>query len=64
MTPDELAQRRKALGFSQVKLAAALRVGLGTVSNWEQGRREIPAYLDLALETLERRKLEAVKSSA
>lgn len=54
MTPDDLRARRDALHLSQKQLAEALGVSKSTVSHWEQGAQGIPAYLDLALQTLER----------
>jgi DNA-binding transcriptional regulator YiaG len=55
MTPAELKQWRKQAGLSQAGLAALLGVVTMTVSRWELGRREIPSFLHLALEALERK---------
>jgi DNA-binding transcriptional regulator YiaG len=33
---------RADLGLSQPAMAAALHIGVGTLRNWEYGRREIP----------------------
>jgi len=53
MTPEDLKQWREATGYSQMKLAAALRVSRVTVTRWETGAREIPSFLGLALAGLE-----------
>lgn len=58
MTGNELKQFREKLGLSQEELAKRLRVAGNTVSRWELGRMKIPEYLDLALETIERRFIE------
>jgi DNA-binding XRE family transcriptional regulator len=51
-----LAARRKALGWSQGKLAAQLGTDQNTISRWEIGTRAItlPRMLHLALLSLER----------
>ena len=38
LTPEQLLTKRKELGFSQVKLAAALGVSVKKVSAWEHGK--------------------------
>jgi DNA-binding XRE family transcriptional regulator len=43
MTPDWLKHMRKAVGLSQETLARLLGVKRVTVTNWELGRRPIPA---------------------
>ena len=53
MTPEDLKRWREANGYSQMKLAAALRVSRVTVTRWETGVREIPSFLGLALAGLE-----------
>lgn len=53
MTPDDLKRWRELNGYSQMKLAAALRVSRVTVTRWETGVREIPSFLGLALGGLE-----------
>ena len=64
MTPNELAERRKALGLSQYALAKRLGTPNTTVMRWEtpegtydaEGRpkwRAIPSYLWLALWAIE-----------
>ena len=37
LTPEQLLAKRKALGLSQVKFAAALNVSVKKVSAWEHG---------------------------
>jgi DNA-binding transcriptional regulator YiaG len=54
MTGEELKDRREKLGLSRTALAEELRTTLATITRWENGDRSIPAYLDLALETVER----------
>jgi transcriptional regulator with XRE-family HTH domain len=54
MTPNQLTERRKALGLSVNGLGRALGVTGGAVSRWESGERAIPPYLDFTLQTLER----------
>lgn len=53
MTPEDLNRWRELNGYSQMKLAAALRVSRVTVTRWETGAREIPSFLGLALAGLE-----------
>lgn len=56
VTPDELKAWREKHRYTQVMLANALNVHPMTVSKWETGvNKEIPPFLPLALETLERR---------
>ena len=53
VTPEDLKRWRELNGYSQMKLAAALRVSRVTVTRWETGVREIPSFLGLALAGLE-----------
>jgi transcriptional regulator with XRE-family HTH domain len=53
MTPEDLKYWRELNRYSQMKLAAALRVSRVTVARWETGAREIPSFLGLALAGLE-----------
>jgi len=55
MTPEELKAWRKKNGYSQGKLAKVLGVISLTVSRWERGVREIPSFLHLTLECLEKK---------
>jgi DNA-binding XRE family transcriptional regulator len=55
MTPTELRERRRALGMSQAKLAAALGITETRYQGWETGRNGIPPFLHLALDALEMR---------
>lgn len=49
----DLAAWRKAMGWSQPRLAEALGVHPMTVSAWERGTQDFPPYLRLALSKLE-----------
>jgi len=54
MTPAQLKQRRDDIGYTQVQMAAALKLpNVGTLRNWEQGIAKIPPFLDLAIEMIE-----------
>lgn len=53
MTPEKLKIWRNKHGYSQGKLAKALKVIPLTISRWERGVREIPSFLHLALKWLE-----------
>ncbi len=55
MTPKELKVWRKQNGYSQSQLAKVLGVIPLTVSRWELGVREIPSFLHLALECMEKK---------
>jgi DNA-binding transcriptional regulator YiaG len=54
MTPDQIKQWRTRRNVSQTELAALLGVDVITVSRWERGIQTAPAFLALALETLNR----------
>ena len=53
MESKELKQWRGSNGYSQARLAKALSCHVITVSRWENGAREIPSFLKLALGYLE-----------
>jgi len=55
MTPEQLKQWREKHQHSQQSLAEVLGVYRETVARWENGTREIPSLLALALEALEYR---------
>lgn len=55
MTPKELKAWRSRNGYSQSGLAEVLGVISLTVSRWELGVREIPSFLHLALECVEKK---------
>ena len=60
MKPEELKQRREALGMTQDDLARELGVKMMTVSRWERGVYPIPRHIELAIEAIEmRRKMAA-----
>jgi DNA-binding transcriptional regulator YiaG len=52
---EELKRRREGLGITQGELAREFGVDVMTISRWERGTRSIPPYLELALQTVERR---------
>jgi transcriptional regulator with XRE-family HTH domain len=56
MTGDKLRKRRQALGLTQQGLADRLEVSRNTVARWEREEMQIPGFLDLALQTIEREK--------
>jgi DNA-binding transcriptional regulator YiaG len=41
MTPDQIKQARRELGFTQQDLAGKLGIKLAKLRNWEQGRNAI-----------------------
>lgn len=63
MDKNELKKFRERIGMNQGELAKALSVAGNTVSRWELGEREIPKFLPLALETIERRLSESKTDS-
>lgn len=54
MDGEELKKRRNDLGMTQAELADLLGVKPNTVARWENGVLPVPAYLPLALQTIER----------
>lgn len=55
MKPSELVKWRKEKGYSQIRLARELGVSTITVYRWEKAMREIPSFLHLALECMEKK---------
>lgn len=55
MTPDELKTWRKRAGYTQEELAQILGTTKTTVYRWEAAMREIPPFLALALECVEKK---------
>jgi len=55
MTPIQLKRWREDSGYSQSQLAWVLKVDVMTISRWERGVREIPSFLHLALECLNKK---------
>lgn len=55
MTPNDLLARRTRLGaaMSRAALAKLFGVDAVTIWRWEQGKREIPDHVDLALRWIE-----------
>jgi non-specific serine/threonine protein kinase len=54
LTPEELRERRKALGLSQASLGRALGVSPNTLARWERGELKLsnPSLVRLALDGL------------
>ena len=51
----DLQKKREELGLSREELARELKTTSVSIWRWEKDERAIPPYLDLALETVERR---------
>jgi transcriptional regulator with XRE-family HTH domain len=62
MTGKQLKKRRAALKLTQKELALKLQVKPNTVARWERELRSIPAFLDLALQTIEREAARLIKA--
>ncbi len=56
MKSSDLIKWRQDKGYSQVDLAKALGVAPNTVYRWEKDMRDIPPFLHLALECMEKKK--------
>jgi DNA-binding XRE family transcriptional regulator len=56
MDKEDLKRWRKRNKYSQEELGKALGVYQVTIARWETGVRKIPPFLDLALQTLARKK--------
>ena len=52
MTPKQLRERIKALGWSQTQAAKALRLTDGAISRYLSGKRPIPGIVQVALNGL------------
>jgi transcriptional regulator with XRE-family HTH domain len=61
MNPEEIRKKRLALGLKQDELGDKLGVARNTVSRWELGDVEPPAYLERALRDLAREMQQADK---
>lgn len=55
MKPEEMKQRREALGLTQAQLARELGLDSITVSRYERGVHPIPKTVKLAFELVEMR---------
>ena len=53
MTGKQLKKRRADLKLTQKELALKLQVEPKTIARWERELRAIPAFIDLALQTIE-----------
>jgi transcriptional regulator with XRE-family HTH domain len=58
MQPEQLKEWRARLGLTQVEAAGALRVSAGALTKWEQGRRRVPAWLEVAMRGVEHARAE------
>jgi DNA-binding transcriptional regulator YiaG len=61
MTPDDLRAFRDTHDLTRAQMATLLGVAPGTVRNWEQGVRNMPAPTDLALRRVTRAMIDRVK---
>lgn len=52
MTPEQIIAYRQQHDLSREQLAALLKVAPGTVRNWEQNVRTMPAPTELAFKTI------------
>ena len=52
MKPNDLKQRRRALGLTQGQLAEALRTTRMSITRYEAGTRRIPGMIEVALKQL------------
>lgn len=64
MNGPQLREWREHWQLSQGELATALGVVLNTIGRWERSERDMPNYLPLALESLERRLAAALQDRA
>jgi transcriptional regulator with XRE-family HTH domain len=55
MNGKELRDKRKQLELTQEQLAKELSVAPNTVARWERDEMAIPAFLHLAVESIERK---------
>ncbi len=55
MKPSELIKWRTEHGYTQEGIAHILGVAGNTIYRWEAGIREIPPFLHLALECIEKK---------
>ncbi|MFC5848375.1 helix-turn-helix domain-containing protein [Deinococcus petrolearius] len=55
LTPDQIKQVRSQVGLSQAAFAKAVGISVGTLRNWEQGRRSPDKPAVVLLNVLERR---------
>lgn len=55
MKPSELVKWREKRGLTQPQLGELLSVTSTTIYRWEKGLRGVPAFLPLALESLDRK---------
>jgi DNA-binding transcriptional regulator YiaG len=56
MRPIELQKWRRRSLLSQARAAGVLKVAVGTIRNWEQGRRKIPESIGELCKQLDQRR--------
>lgn len=56
MTAEQLQKKRESLRYTRQEFADLLKTTYATIHRWENGKRKIPAYLDLAIKTLKPKK--------
>ena len=61
---NSIKELRSKLGLSQPKFAALLHVDVGTLRNWEQGRREPTGPAKALLEAIRRDPVHVLKALA
>ena len=61
---NDIKKLRSKLGLSQPKFAALLHVELGTLRNWEQGRREPTGPAKALLTAIQRDPVHVLKALA
>lgn len=62
MEKSEFKARRERLGLTQSDLAKILGFASNTVSGYETGRLEVPAFMELVFEALEARQIKNLQS--
>ncbi len=64
MIPQELIAWRKKHDLTQDELASLLGITKPCISQWESGKRKIPAFLHIALKCLKAKKGGVLKARA
>lgn len=61
MTKEELKKRRERLNFTQASFAEVVGLAANTVSRYETGLLEIPKWMELTMQSLERKHIEEMQ---